>query len=356
MVRYSVPISDSTVDRLLAIDGVVGVGEGIENGQQAIIVSVEDEQTADSADIPAELEGLPVFIEVTGGAGLASAGLPIAGSNAPPSSLPRPVSLEFTRPARPVPAGVSIGHYRVSAGTSSFLATDGSEVFQMSNSHVLAMYGDAMKGDPILQPGKHDGGGLEDKVGSLAGDVEVNDSGNKVDLAWHKPTETVSTDIETVGTPIAEGEDPEPGDEVTFIGRTSGLDTATVDRKNYTIEVGEERRQFVDQFRIDTPFLPGDSGAPVIKEDDDGNIIPVGIGFAATENFGIAMPISSVVEESGLKIIDPASFVEDNGDGETPDEPTPAEPPGGPMPGGVNKKAALLIAGAAGAAYLASKD
>ena len=112
-------------------------------------------------------------LEVVGDVELADAKPPLAGSESPPNQLPQPVAIRFAEPRRPVPPGVSIGHFMVSAGTSGFLATDGGDIFQFSNSHVLARYGDSKIGDPILQPGSFDGGGLENQVGALAGDVPM---------------------------------------------------------------------------------------------------------------------------------------------------------------------------------------
>ncbi len=59
-----------------------------------------------------------------------------------------------------IPGGVSIGHYKITAGTLGVLVTDiatGAKLI-LSNSHVIANSNDAQIGDPILQPGPTDGG------------------------------------------------------------------------------------------------------------------------------------------------------------------------------------------------------
>ncbi len=59
-----------------------------------------------------------------------------------------------------IPGGVSIGHYKITAGTLGVLVTDiatGAKLI-LSNNHVLANSNDAQIGDPILQPGPTDGG------------------------------------------------------------------------------------------------------------------------------------------------------------------------------------------------------
>lgn len=59
-----------------------------------------------------------------------------------------------------IPCGVSIGHYKITAGTLGAIVTDRNtgEKLILSNNHVLANSNDALVGDPILQPGTTDGG------------------------------------------------------------------------------------------------------------------------------------------------------------------------------------------------------
>lgn len=62
---------------------------------------------------------------------------------------------------RPViPAGVTIGHYKVTAGTLGAIVYDRvtNEPLILSNNHVLANSNDALIGDPILQPAAVDRG------------------------------------------------------------------------------------------------------------------------------------------------------------------------------------------------------
>lgn len=61
---------------------------------------------------------------------------------------------------RPVPGGVSIGHYRITAGTLGAVVRDRAtgDRLILSNNHVLANSNDAQAGDPIIQPGGADGG------------------------------------------------------------------------------------------------------------------------------------------------------------------------------------------------------
>ena len=59
-----------------------------------------------------------------------------------------------------MPGGVSMGHYKITAGTLGTLVTDRltGERLILSNNHVLANVNDASAGDPVLQPAPRDGG------------------------------------------------------------------------------------------------------------------------------------------------------------------------------------------------------
>ena len=93
--------------------------------------------------------------------------------------------------ARPqAPAGVSVGHPKVTAGTIGAFVTGRSaprdnRMLMLSNNHVLANVNEAAFGDPILQPGPMDGGvNPADQVGVLDRFVTLNFGGtNYVDCA-----------------------------------------------------------------------------------------------------------------------------------------------------------------------------
>ncbi|MFN8527568.1 MAG: hypothetical protein U0670_03040 [Anaerolineae bacterium] len=64
-------------------------------------------------------------------------------------------------PFRPtIPSGVSIGHYKITAGTLGTLVKDRrtGDALILSNNHVLANSNDGVIGDAVLQPGPLDGG------------------------------------------------------------------------------------------------------------------------------------------------------------------------------------------------------
>lgn len=67
----------------------------------------------------------------------------------------------------PVPTGVSVGHPDITAGTIAARVKKDTEVFILSNNHVLANINQGIPGDPILQPGTFDGGTADDAIANL---------------------------------------------------------------------------------------------------------------------------------------------------------------------------------------------
>ncbi|MHC4440599.1 MAG: fibronectin type III domain-containing protein, partial [Planctomycetota bacterium] len=61
--------------------------------------------------------------------------------------------------SRPVPIGVSTGHFAITAGTIGCRLTDGENIYALSNNHVYADENNGIPGlDNVLQPGPYDGG------------------------------------------------------------------------------------------------------------------------------------------------------------------------------------------------------
>ncbi|HVU09661.1 MAG TPA: hypothetical protein VHD90_00230 [Phototrophicaceae bacterium] len=139
---------------LLAKANVVGVGVGFKtnkgstNGDLSVVVLVQQKKplaalTAQDV-IPPELEGMKTDVMEVGYLRAQQAALP------DPKGRVRPI----------IPPGVSIGHYKVTAGTFGALVTDkvSGQKLILSNNHVLANSNGAAIGDAILQPGAIDGG------------------------------------------------------------------------------------------------------------------------------------------------------------------------------------------------------
>lgn len=99
---------------------------------------------------------------------------------------------------RPSPNGISVGHFKITAGTQGCLARGRSgdrrnRVLLLSNNHVLANSNAGSLGDSILQPGPADGGqNPRDRIAILERFVNIHFDGraNFVDCAtgwtWHR--------------------------------------------------------------------------------------------------------------------------------------------------------------------------
>jgi hypothetical protein len=131
---------------LLVKPNVVGVAVGPKNsvGELSVVVLVQQKLpfAALSADsmVPREVDGVRTDVVEIG----------YVRAYANPRDRFRPN----------IPAGISLGHYKITAGTLGVMVTDkrtGAKLI-LSNNHVLANSNDAQIGDPIIQPGPTDGG------------------------------------------------------------------------------------------------------------------------------------------------------------------------------------------------------
>jgi hypothetical protein len=133
-------------EALLAKPNVVGVAVGRKNetGELALVTLVEQKLplAALSAEerIPKQVDGVVTDVVEVG----------YLRAFASPRDRYRP----------DIPSGVSLGHYKITAGTLGTMVTDRQtgERLILSNNHVMANSNDASVGDPILQPGPADGG------------------------------------------------------------------------------------------------------------------------------------------------------------------------------------------------------
>ena len=316
---------------IMAKENVVGMGvgyketKGIKTDRMALVVMVKKkvpvQELKEGDVIPAEIEGVITDVIEVG----------------------EIVALQArTDRWRPAPGGVSIGHYKITAGTLGVLVRDveTDEVLILSNNHVMADSNDATQGDPILQPGPHDGGTVaEDTIANLARFVPIQfesepppspcpfskaaagianflarlfgskhrllpvviQQANQVDGALAKPVspDVVSSEILEIGS-VIEDREAELGMGVRKSGRTTGLTTGTVQLLDASVQVGYgggRTALFTNQILTTNMSKGGDSGSLLV--DGEGNKA-VGLLFAGSDQVTIHNPIGFV--KDALKV------------------------------------------------------
>ncbi len=329
-------IIDKYLDRILSLDNVVGVGQGYKEvggkktDEECVVVLVESKVDSNSLDkgnlIPQSIDNRKTDVVEVGKVELLN--------NNNQTRVTR------LRPAQP---GVSVGHYKITAGTFGAVVKDKKtgEPLILSNNHVLANItngsdGKAEKGDPILQPGSYDGGDEESDViahlerfipiynnqppscplmfglskilkgvSNLVGspyEVRPSTIENKVDCAVAKPNNPELITSEILGIGEVRGiKEPELKMLVRKSGRTSGLTTARIKALNATIKVqlsASETAVFTDQI-ITEPFSkPGDSGSLVVDKDNNA----IGLLFAGSEKSTICNKINNVLDALKIRL------------------------------------------------------
>src|SRR5205809_761677 len=234
-----------------------------------------------------------------------------------------------THRMRPAEGGVSIGHYRITAGTLGVLARRGGRPVILSNNHVLANGNAGAIGDPILQPGPVDGGRLQDAVARLTDFVPIHFNErsvgpvarflehavgpilgvlglslkrlpkgrmNLVDAAVAEPIDTnlISSDILDIGR-VTESAEATIGAVVRKSGRTTGLTDGHVTAIDAVVEVdygGGKTAMFRGQIVSDMLSKGGDSGSLVV----DDRRRAVGLLFAGGPTATLINPIGAVMQ------------------------------------------------------------
>lgn len=310
---------------MMAKKNVVGLGigyketKGVKTDRLALVVMVSKKVAAGELRegdlIPAEIEGVITDVIEVG----------------------EIVALQArTDRWRPTPGGVSIGHYKITAGTLGALVRDSetNEILILSNNHVMANSNGATPGDPILQPGPHDRGTVaEDTIASLVRFVPIQfesepspsscqfsnaaagvanffarvvgskhrllavviQQANQVDGALARPvsSDMVADEILELGTVTGERE-AELGMEVKKSGRTTGLTTGTVQLLDASVQVGyggEKIALFTNQILTTNMSQGGDSGSLLVEAEGNG---AVGLLFAGSDQVTIHNPIGVV--------------------------------------------------------------
>jgi hypothetical protein len=245
---------------------------------------------------------------------------------------------------RPAPGGVSLGHYKITAGTFGTVVRDrnSSDRLILSNNHVLANSNDAAPGDLILQPGPVDGGrAKEDTIALLERFVPINfsvtpsdcpiaigvsqvanavanllgskqrlqairadqESTNIVDAAVARPVEdeAILDDILNIG--VVQGTlTASLGMRVRKSGRTTGLSTGEVSVLDATVNINYgpgKIARFEEQIVTSAMSEGGDSGSLLVAADTKE---AVGLLFGGSDQATIHNPIHAVLDNLNVVI------------------------------------------------------
>lgn len=329
-----------TLDRarwkLLRLKNVVGVGVGNKHvgmtrtEQPAIIIFVKKKEAPENLSreqmVPIKINGLETDVIEIGEVRLLDED-----------------RKKLIRPAKP---GISIGHYRVSAGTFGAVVRDRDtgEKLILSNNHILANAssgndGRAALGDAVLQPGDYDGGTKDNKIATLVRYIPLHKgespatcpiangaarlanlfvhalrpnyelkffkrggSSNIVDCALARPLkpELISEEILGLG-PVKGIAEAKPGMPVVKSGRTTGITRGTITAVSVTLDVkldDENSAHFSDQVITDMKSQGGDSGSLVLTEGNKA----VGLLFAGSDKVTVFNHIKTVLDKLNVDL------------------------------------------------------
>lgn len=315
-MERAVRVQEKFTDGLMTRHGVVGTAVGQDRaGAPAVTVLVETR--ADAAGLPANLDGIPVKVLVTG---------KILALKRPSNG--REAVDHTARFKRPVPIGVSTGHPDITAGTIGARVKDGNgNVYALSNNHVYADENLAVRdSDPVLQPGPYDGGGPGDEIGKLFDFKPIDFSAsaqNEIDAALALSSAgqlSNQTPQDGYGIPKSSIVSPAIGMNVMKCGRTTGETSGQIAAINATVDVAytSGTARFVNQIII-TPGTfsgGGDSGSLIVvydmvtsgrgknkvTEEGADHRKPVGLLFAGSATVTVANPIDAVLDAFGVTI------------------------------------------------------
>jgi hypothetical protein len=245
----------------------------------------------------------------------------------------RPINIIHTGPIdayahrhreRPSPCGISVGHFKITAGTQGALARGRSgprqqRLLMLSNNHVLANSNAASVGDNILQPGVADGGvNPADRIAILEKWVPINFGAGVVNFvdaatAWCWPELVRKEFIFRSGgawayfrvgaTPIA----PAINMPVGKSGRTTQLTSGRIIDISASVPVNYGAAgvaNFRDQITIRGNNMMfsqgGDSGSLIWTWDS--RRLPVGLLFAGGGEFTFANKINRVLDALDINL------------------------------------------------------
>ena len=312
-VRNISVVQDRHTTDLMAIPGVIGTATGFdESGNLGVMVMTE--HALGKGRLPASIEGVPVFEEVTG------------------KIIAMAVADHRVKQTPPVQMGTSGGwRYDLAngfccGGTLGSCVLKGGTQYVLSNYHVLeadiVSGGNsrvATAGDPVVQPGLIDvscNASTAQNVASLSGIKSLPSS--NVDCAI---ASVISGQVRTDGSILEVGTianttvGASVGQAVKKSGRTTGLSRSSVSGLNATVSIQYENecaggnsfvKTFTGQIVVrnkGSRFLnSGDSGSLMV-EDVTTHARAVGLLFAGSSSTAIANPIGQVLSFLGATMV-----------------------------------------------------
>lgn len=293
-------------EALFAKPNVVGVASGhkitddVDTGEPCVIVFVSQKLPPDELrmddTIDLEIAGYKTDVIETGEI---FAGPDFESDEE--ESIKEELGIETLRQrVRPVMGGFSVGHYRVSAGTIATcvyrepIPGMPKKYYILSNNHVLANSNNARMGDPILQPGRADGGTIpRDIIARLSCYVPIRFKTptstpiNYVDAAIAEgPFHLLNREIYWIGYVKRYNYSPRLGQIVEKTGRTTNFTTGRIIGLNATVDVnygGGRVARFARQIITTRMSAPGDSGSLLC----DTNEGAVGLLFAGSSRITV---------------------------------------------------------------------
>lgn len=214
-----------------------------------------------------------------------------------------------TKKWRPAPAGVSVGHPNVTAGTLGtppLRTQNGRSVF-LTNTHVAAPVNNSSIGDAIIQPGTADGGTASDRIGTLVErtEIEPKSSGrkNRTDSALVEvEADHLQHDVFELWENLRGWTEPAVGRTYTKSGRTTGVTSGRLTARNATFEISgffpSEPAVFEGLDVYTGMAAGGDSGSLIGVERNDG-FYGTSLLFAGSPTITLGIPMTNVQAHHG---------------------------------------------------------
>lgn len=279
----------------------LGLTCDVANGDYKIAVRVQDAKLMQSSRVQA-------IVDAAGG----EVDIEYVGIAQPFATAADPTPVER---ARPLASGCSISTVTMnSAGTLGCFVTDACGTYALSNSHVLADFGNAQPGLVMLQPGRLDGGtSPDDAAGALARALPVDpNAANLADCALAQVDPSAMTPvIPGLGRPTTPAE-ATIGESVVKRGRSTEITTGTVTSTHMNLKFSWPSGpiEFTDLIEISAPTgapafaAPGDSGALILLTD---KLAPTALLVGGSHVGGqirvYATPMGTILQELDVSMV-----------------------------------------------------